>query len=96
MTVSASRLRELAVFAEWEQMIADGSLTTAGLQAIRLRLLFSNEFESSALKDHMVLLVGDALGERLGIPPELLVGSPLIVPDDVSELFDPGESARDW
>jgi len=96
-----ARVAMLAKFSLIEQQVADGHLTLAGLQAVRISLLHDGEFPVCRERDHMLVVVGDALAEKLGVPAELLTGSPLIVPDDVRGLpgFEPGDEdppRRDW
>jgi hypothetical protein len=94
---TVARVAMLAKFAVWEQQVADGHLTLPGLQAVRISLLHDREFPACRERDHMLVVVGDALAAKLGVPAELLTGSPLVVPDDVAGLAgleDPPR--RDW
>jgi hypothetical protein len=75
------RVVQLAILTTWEGQIEDGYLTPAGLEAVRRRLLYGGEFGESTERDHMLILVGDALAAHRGIDPADIPGSPLAVPD---------------
>jgi hypothetical protein len=80
------RAAKTILFTEWCGQIENGHLTERGLMLIRHRLT-TNEFLPDALRDHMRLVVDDALAAMLGmISPADLPGHLAAVPDDPGAL----------
>lgn len=84
--VEVERLTQFAIFTTWADLISDGHVTLDGLKAIRVRVLHSGEFPPSAMRDQLLIMVGDAIGAALGVDGAQLPDSPLDVPDSLEGL----------
>jgi hypothetical protein len=82
----SQRVAQTALFSCWWWQIENGHLTRTGLLALRSRLdPVSGEFIVGPDVEQLRALVDQALGADVAQ-----------IPDDLSELDDPGADRRDW